>query len=112
MASFGERLRELRKERGLTQIELANDLNMSYSTISDYERGDKEDLLVSTLRAFANYFMVSVDYMYGDTDVREDISIENAKEIFNKLNQENRAKTISFMEYLRGEQYAEENNQA
>lgn len=37
--SFGERLARLRKERGLTQVELARILDTTQVVISDYERG-------------------------------------------------------------------------
>ncbi len=36
---LGKRLAKLRKERGITQVELAKALNVSQSNMSDYERG-------------------------------------------------------------------------
>lgn len=36
------RLKELRKARGITQLKLAMDLNMSQNTISRYENGQRE----------------------------------------------------------------------
>lgn len=74
MESFGIRLKQLRSERGLTQMQLGEKVNINYSTLSDYERGDKEDPLMSTLRTLANFFNVSLDYMSGESDAREDIS--------------------------------------
>ena len=38
--NFGQRLAELRSERGLTQEELANRLDISRSAIGMYERGE------------------------------------------------------------------------
>ena len=36
---FGKKLREIRKERGLTQEQLAEKVNVSYQAISNIERG-------------------------------------------------------------------------
>ena len=43
MPQFGEMLRELREERRLTQIELANAMHISSSSISAYEIGSSAD---------------------------------------------------------------------
>jgi transcriptional regulator with XRE-family HTH domain len=66
---FGKRLSQLRKEKGLTQEELAKALNMTRSSLSLYEIG-KRDPDTDTLRKFADYFNVSVDYLLGQTDIR------------------------------------------
>ena len=42
MATFGERLRLLREEKGLSQDELGKILNLSQSTIAYYETNKKE----------------------------------------------------------------------
>lgn len=39
MATFGEILAELRRDRHLTQREFANTIHVSVSTISNYEQG-------------------------------------------------------------------------
>ncbi len=61
------RIRQLRKERHITQIKMAMDLNMSQNTISRYERGEREPG-ISELIAIADYFHVSVDYLIGRTE--------------------------------------------
>lgn len=69
MATFAERLKALRTERGLTQEELAGAIMMSRSTIAGYEAPSKQrepDFgLVCRLAAF---FEVSVDYLLGHSD--------------------------------------------
>lgn len=61
------RLRQLRKERGISQLKLAMDLNMNQNSISRYENGVREaDYL--TLIKFADYFQVSIDYILERTD--------------------------------------------
>ena len=61
------RLRELRKKKRKSQIALGLDLDMSQNTISRYETGERE-ADYKTLIAFADYFGVSVDYLFGRTD--------------------------------------------
>ncbi len=61
------RLKELRKARGLSQLKLAADLNISQNSISRYENGLRE-ADYKTLIAFADYFHVSVDYLLERTD--------------------------------------------
>ncbi len=61
------KLRKLRKEKGISQLKLAMDLNMSQNTISRYETGDREPG-ISDLIKIAEYFDVSIDYLVGRTD--------------------------------------------
>lgn len=61
------RLKELRKEKNITQLKLAMDLNISQNTISRYETGERE-VDYKTLIALADYFGVSVDYLLERTD--------------------------------------------
>ena len=61
------RLKQLRKERQISQLKLALDLNMNQNTISRYENMERE-ADYETLMAFADYFNVSVDYLLGRTD--------------------------------------------
>lgn len=61
------RLKQLRNERGISQLKLAMDLNMNQNSISRYENGVREaDYL--TLIKFADYFQVSIDYLLERTD--------------------------------------------
>ena len=39
LAEIGERIARLRKERGITQVEMAELLGLSQPVVSDYERG-------------------------------------------------------------------------
>ena len=64
------RLKILRKQRGLSQLKLAMDLNMNQNSISRYENGERE-ADYATLIKFADYFNVSLDYMVGRTDIKE-----------------------------------------
>ncbi len=61
------RLKELRKSRGITQVRLALDLNMTQNTVSRYEN-EVHQADYKTLILFADYFDVSVDYLLGRTE--------------------------------------------
>ena len=61
------KLRELREEKGISQLKLAMDLNMNQNSISRYET-EKREADYNTLIRFADYFNVSVDYLLGRTE--------------------------------------------
>lgn len=61
------RLKEIRKKRGITQLKLAMDLNISQNTISRYETGEREADYATLIR-LADYFNVSLDYLLERTD--------------------------------------------
>ena len=63
------RLKQLRKERKISQLQLAFDLNMNQNTISRYENLERQ-ADYDTLIRFADYFDVSIDYLLGRTDNR------------------------------------------
>ena len=67
MESFGEILRTLRQERGIGQIQLAEELNVGKSIISLWEQ-DKCEPTLSKLVAIAKYFSVSIDFLAGLED--------------------------------------------
>ena len=60
------RLKEIKK-RGITQLKLAMDLNISQNTISRYETGEREADYATLIR-LADYFNVSLDYLLKRTD--------------------------------------------
>ena len=64
---FGKRLRELREEKGLPQVDLGKLFNLSKQAISSYETGGSLPP-PETLQKFADFFNVSVDYLLGRTD--------------------------------------------
>jgi transcriptional regulator with XRE-family HTH domain len=70
---FGDKLKELRKEKGLTQQQLADLMNVGRSSIAGYEtkrvQPDYEKLLW-----FSSYFDVSVEYLLGSSKTRNNDS--------------------------------------
>ena len=60
-------MKELRKKRGLSQLQLAMALNLNQNSISRYESGARE-ADYATLILLADYFHVSIDYLLERTD--------------------------------------------
>jgi transcriptional regulator with XRE-family HTH domain len=72
MTTFAVRLKELRKERGLTQNKLAKKIYISKPTVCAYENGyriPRADVVVD----FARFFNVSADYLLGMSDRKESL---------------------------------------
>lgn len=61
---LGQRLKELREEKGLTQKELAEKLGINSVTYLHYEKTQREPPL-ALLADMAAFFDVSVDYLLG-----------------------------------------------
>ncbi len=67
---IGQRLKELRNEKGINQQQLADFINTSRSNISKFENGTL-DLSTDLIIQLSNYFKVSTDYLLCLTDVPE-----------------------------------------
>ena len=61
------RLKQIRKENGISQLKLAIELNTNQNTISRYETGEREPG-INELISIADYFNVSIDYLLERTD--------------------------------------------
>lgn len=64
MVTFGQRLKELRKSKRLTQQQLADIFFLNKSSISRYEN-DSQLPENEQLQKLADYFNVSIDYLLG-----------------------------------------------
>ncbi|MGN0817452.1 MAG: helix-turn-helix domain-containing protein [Candidatus Coproplasma sp.] len=67
MVKFADRLKELRKARGYSQKELAEKLNVTNSSVCDWERQRSEPSLATVIK-IARLFDCSCDYLLGLTD--------------------------------------------
>lgn len=61
------RIRDLREDHDLKQINVAQILNMSQTGYSKYETGEN-DIPTHVLIKLANYYQVSIDYLLDQTD--------------------------------------------
>lgn len=62
-----ERMRELREEKGLTQTELANYLEVTQKTYSRYEN-DERSIPLEKLILLADFHQTTLDYLVGRSD--------------------------------------------
>lgn len=69
MATFSQRMRELRKEKNITLEKLAEMLKTTKATLSRYENG-KRIPNVEFVEELTKIFNVSVDYLLGRTNIR------------------------------------------
>jgi len=69
MFVFSERIRELREERNETQAEVAKGVGITLPSYAAYEKGRSPKFDV--LRAIANYYDVTIDYLLGNSNARK-----------------------------------------
>lgn len=69
MEILAKRMKELRKERKITQSDLAQALEIALVSYKRYESNEREPM-APFLKSFADYFDVSVDYLLGRSDDR------------------------------------------
>lgn len=89
MGEFKNIFKELRTSAGLTQVEMAEKLNISRSTIGMYEIGNREPDF-ETLEKIADFFNVDIDYLLGRTNkttILPSTAGENYKNSHPTLNQ-------------------------
>jgi transcriptional regulator with XRE-family HTH domain len=69
MDSLSDRLKKLRISAGLTQTELGKIIGVGKTTISMYETGNSTPSDEIKLK-IAEFFNISVDYLFGKTDIK------------------------------------------
>lgn len=80
MKNFGERIRELRKERGITNYEMATKLGISRNTLTNWERGIKEPHAIEILEEMAEILKVPLKSILSG---EKEVSLENSPVIKN-----------------------------
>ena len=70
MELFGLRLKTLRLQKDLTQIELAKKLDITRSSVSYYEKNAVYPSIEMLIK-ICQYFNVSADYLLGLSDIKE-----------------------------------------
>lgn len=109
MNTFGEKIKDLRKEKNLTQKEMAQALSITISTLShwecDYQEPSFRDLIL-----LAEYFDVSTDYLLGAAEDEIVPKEKNSPELtseeqsllndFRSLPRQERAQASEYVHYL------------
>ena len=70
LPKFAQRLKELRKEKGLTQVEMAEFIGRTEGNYQKLEYGTI-NVPALTLEKLADFFEVSTDYLLGRDDRRK-----------------------------------------
>lgn len=65
--NFSKRLKQLRLEKGVTQKQICDWLQLSKNAYGNYEQGIREPSL-ETFSKLCDFFNVSADYLLGRTD--------------------------------------------
>ena len=65
---FGKRIRELRKQKGISQADLAAALGVSTRTVQGYESGRRLPKKQETYQQIASHFGVSVDSLMSESE--------------------------------------------
>lgn len=81
---IGETIKRLRKERDLTQEMLANFLNVSYQSVSKWERGESYPD-ITLVPAIASFFGVTTDTILGIKTMEQENKIKGYLEKFNTI---------------------------
>lgn len=85
MPTFGERLKHLRLENNLTQEELASKFGLHKTRISQYEL-NKRQADDDMKKKLAKYFNVSLDYIMGNSDIKNFTSDDELKKLIIQSN--------------------------
>ena len=72
--SIQERLKDLRVERGLKLEELAEQTGISKSALGSYEADDYKEINHGSLVKLADFYQVSLDYLFGRTENRAQVN--------------------------------------
>lgn len=99
LMTLGERIKQLRKEKGMTQEELAKTLGVIRGTLSVWEI-DKAEPDNKTLGKIADYFDVTIDYLLG-RDTEPDNFDNNLRQILSKMSDEEGQQTIKILELIK-----------
>ena len=75
MINIGEKIKMLRKEKKLTQKELAKKIGVTASTVTKYENGQLEPN-IEVLNRISNIFRISISALVEDNYSRKEFSTE------------------------------------
>ena len=78
--AFAVRLKELRKQAHLTQVEFAKRLGIGQSSYADWERGKKKPTQENLVK-IAQVLNVSIDYLVGNSEEKSD-ELDNIELLF------------------------------
>ena len=70
MVKIADRIKQLRKKKGVSQSQLAKAIGVKNNTVSTWERGTRKPDF-DALQLLSNYFEVSFEYLLGNSDKKD-----------------------------------------
>ncbi|MBI3141715.1 MAG: helix-turn-helix transcriptional regulator [Bacteroidetes bacterium] len=95
--NLGSKITELRKQKGWSQSELAQKLEVSREIVGRYERNDAVPS-IEIAKRMADVFEVSLDYLVGSTEQEVDKATLNRLQEINRLSDENKKLVYTFLD--------------
>lgn len=83
--TVGERIKQRRKELGLSADELAEKLNKNRATVYRYESSDIERIPAEVLKPLSEILQVSPEYLMGWSEEEEKTVLTDLSEILKKI---------------------------
>ena len=99
--TFGERLRYLREEKELRQKDVAERMKISTRMIGYYESDKHFPSDAQMVIALAKFFDVSLDYLFGISNVKNSNTMNEFEALFAELSEENKKSAIDYLNYLK-----------
>lgn len=87
------RIKQLRKEKGLSLQQVADAVGVGNNTISRYETGKREPKL-ETWQSLADFFNVSVPYLQGIEEIPSDLNFSTKQEAIDFIHKIMKAQNI------------------
>lgn len=84
---FSERLKKLRKDAGLTQVDVAEKLGISQPAYASWERGIKKPTQENLVK-LSKILYVSVDFLLGNTENKQTSDVLENIELLFRMNSE------------------------
>jgi transcriptional regulator with XRE-family HTH domain len=95
--SFGKRLTQARKKKGISQEELVGQLNTKGPVIGRYERDEMKPSIKAATN-MAKILEVSLDWLVGNTDAELDTATLNRIQDIDKLNEKDKELVFEFLD--------------
>ncbi len=100
MSDLSETLKTLRKENGLLQGHIADEIGISKAAYSTYEIGTREPN-IKTLIRLANYYNVTVDYLIGKEEKATSLTTLTTQFSSDEYTKEELKEISNFAEFLK-----------
>lgn len=103
--TFGERLKQLRLDAKLTQIELGNMLCLSGRMIGFYEQGTSYPQDPQVIIRLAHIFNVTLDYLFGVSNIKTYKEIDGVVAQYEQMSERERDNLRHYLAFLKQEKH-------